>query len=113
MTHEQALKKKTLDWKMRKTITFFIVAVICCQCSNASSDQKEQATAIPAKLGLDSGDRFRISAGDRCPVCAMKIEDSSKFTSAIVLEDGETYYFCGTGCMIKSWLNSKHYLGVE
>jgi nitrous oxide reductase accessory protein NosL len=42
----------------------------------------------------------------------MKVAKHSKFASAIELGDGVTYYFCGTGCMLRSWLHPKVFLGV-
>ena len=54
---------------------------------------------------------MQFSDEDRCPVCAMPITKHQKFASAIELKDGTTYYFCGTGCMIKSWLHPEVFLG--
>jgi nitrous oxide reductase accessory protein NosL len=55
---------------------------------------------------------MRISDSDRCPVCAMKAA-GRKLASAIALRSGETFYFCGTGCMIKSWLHPEIFLGHD
>jgi HEPN domain-containing protein/YHS domain-containing protein len=43
----------------------------------------------------------------------MKVKDHPKFACGIELEDGRTYYFCGTGCMIRTWLHPEVFLGVE
>ena len=56
---------------------------------------------------------MQISPGDRCPVCAMMVRKHKKFASAIQLEDGATYYFCGTGCMIRTWLHPEVFLAKE
>ncbi|MFY9707560.1 MAG: nitrous oxide reductase accessory protein NosL, partial [Desulfobacterales bacterium] len=54
----------------------------------------------PGRKPLDENNRMQISDQDRCPVCGMKVADHAKFSSAIQLADGTTYYFCGTGCMM-------------
>jgi nitrous oxide reductase accessory protein NosL len=37
----------------------------------------------------------------------------TKFASAIQLKSGETYYFCGTGCMIRTWMHPEVFLNVS
>jgi nitrous oxide reductase accessory protein NosL len=66
----------------------------------------------PGRLPLDANGRMQISDPDRCPVCAMQVKAHPKFVSAIQLNDGRTFYFCGTGCMIRSWLHPEIYLGA-
>jgi nitrous oxide reductase accessory protein NosL len=41
----------------------------------------------------------------------MEVAEHTKFASAIELGDGRTFYFCGTGCMIRSWLHPEVFLG--
>jgi nitrous oxide reductase accessory protein NosL len=36
-----------------------------------------------------------------------------KMLSGIELDNGRTFYFCGTRCMLKAWLYPKVYLGVK
>ena len=62
---------------------------------------------------LDQSGRMQVSPEDRCPVCGMKVIRYPKFSSAIQLDDTTTYYFCGTGCMIRSWMHPEIYLGAE
>jgi YHS domain-containing protein len=45
---------------------------------------------------------MHISSGDRCPVCAMQVSKHKKFAYAVQLMNGSTFYFCGTGCMIRA-----------
>ena len=52
------------------------------------------------------------SPEDRCPVCAMTTHDK-KLPAAITLTDGRSFYFCGPGCMIRTWLDPKKNLGVD
>ena len=56
---------------------------------------------------------MKISAADRCPVCAMQVIRYPKFSGAIVLTDRTTYYFCSAGCMIRAWRDPHVYLGVK
>jgi len=71
------------------------------------------AGARAALKGLDESGKMQISEEDRCPVCAMTVARYPKFASAIQLKDGRTYYFCGTGCMIRTWLHPEVFLGVR
>lgn len=64
----------------------------------------------PAAKALDGEGRMQFSEGDRCPVCGMAVSKHKKFASAIELKDGKAYYFCGTGCMIKSWLHPEVFI---
>jgi copper chaperone NosL len=68
-------------------------------------------TAVPALKGLTEDGAMQVSVEDRCPVCGMAIHEHPKFASAIELDSGESYYFCGTGCMMKSWLHPEIFLG--
>jgi nitrous oxide reductase accessory protein NosL len=67
---------------------------------------------FPGLKPLDENGRMQISPGDRCPVCGMKVVRYPKFAGAIQLRNSATYYFCSTGCMIRSWLHPAIYLGV-
>jgi copper chaperone NosL len=79
-------------------------------CKKGGSDHnKAQVTA--AQKGLDKNGAMQISEADRCPVCGMRIAKHKKFASAIELSSGEAYYFCGTGCLIKSWLHPEIFIG--
>ncbi len=68
---------------------------------------------VPGVLPLDENDILQVSDTDRCPVCAMQVAKHPKSAAAIVLADGTTWYFCGTGCMLKSWMHPEIYLGVQ
>jgi len=52
-----------------------------------------------------------LSASDRCPVCAMFPARRPQSAAAITLKSGETYYFCGNGCLFRTWLRPTIYLG--
>jgi len=66
----------------------------------------------PGALPLDEGHQMRISPEDRCPLCAMKVIKYPRFSCAIQLADGRTFYFCSAGCLIRSWLHPDYFLGV-
>jgi copper chaperone NosL len=67
----------------------------------------------PGLKPLDENGRLQISDPDRCPVCAMKVKIHPKFSSAIQVSDGRTFYFCGTGCMIRSWMHPEIFLNLS
>jgi nitrous oxide reductase accessory protein NosL len=62
---------------------------------------------------LDEAGAMQISSRDRCPVCAMQVSKYKKFACAVQLMNGNTFYFCGSGCMIRSWLHPDIFLGAE
>ncbi len=71
------------------------------------------AEVAPGETPLGEALELRVGPSDRCPVCAMAVAKHPKFASAIQLKNGATYYFCGTGCMIKSWIHPETFLGVS
>jgi nitrous oxide reductase accessory protein NosL len=78
--------------------------------SALADDQK--ARPQPGLKPLDESGAMQISIQDRCPVCAMQVSKYKKFACAIQFIDGRTYYFCGTGCMIRSWMHPEIFLGA-
>ncbi len=85
-------------------------------CADTAAHAGEQASdkgPRPGSMPLDAEGNLQVSEEDRCAVCAMRPINYPKFSSAIRLTDGTTFYFCGTGCMIKSWMHPEHYLGVS
>ncbi|MCK8603596.1 nitrous oxide reductase accessory protein NosL [Desulfoferrobacter suflitae] len=66
----------------------------------------------PGVQGLDATGCMQINDADRCPVCAMKVANYPNFSSALQLTDGRTYYFCGSGCMIRAWLHPDTFLAA-
>jgi len=81
--------------------------------TSAVYQESKRSALKPAVKGIDQAGLPQFSEEDRCPVCGMKILKHSKFASAIELKDGSAYYFCGTGCMIKSWLHPEIFIGQE
>ena len=66
----------------------------------------------PGLKPLDESGAMQINSQDRCPVCAMQVSKHKKFACAVQLINGKTFYFCGTGCMIRSWMHPEIFLGV-
>lgn len=50
---------------------------------------------------------------DRCPVCAMFPARRPEAAAALTLKSGETFYFCGNGCLLRTWLRPSVYLGKK
>jgi len=66
----------------------------------------------PGRVPLAPDGRLNVSAGDRCPVCAMLPARYPRFAAAIQLQDGRTYYFCSPGCMLNAWLHPDIFLAT-
>jgi len=66
----------------------------------------------PGVKPLDESGAMQISNQDRCPVCAMQVSEHKKFACAVQLMNGNTFYFCGSGCMIRSWMHPEIFLGA-
>ncbi len=80
----------------------------------APSAAAASLTAGPAAAKQPMGDdgTLHVHAEDRCPVCAMVPQQTPKFASGLELDDGRTFYTCGTGCLIRSYLHPEVYLGA-
>jgi nitrous oxide reductase accessory protein NosL len=78
--------------------------------SMAAGAANAGSPVAPGRLGLDDNHRMQISSQDRCPVCGMKVIRYPKFSSAIQLNNRDTYYFCSNGCMLKAWLHPEIFL---
>jgi len=66
----------------------------------------------PGLKPLEESGTMQISSQDRCPVCARQVGKHKKFACAVQLMNGKTFYFCGTGCMIRSWMHPEIFLGA-
>ncbi|MFC1642983.1 nitrous oxide reductase accessory protein NosL [Myxococcota bacterium] len=80
--------------------------------SKASVSSVRPGRPVPAAEGLTEEGVLQPRTHDRCPVCAMRITADKKLASAIELQDRTTYYFCGTSCLLKTWLHPESLLGV-
>jgi copper chaperone NosL len=90
-----------------KTLIYSLFVLCLAGCGKSSGK------ARPAAEPLGKDGQLHLGDDDRCPVCAMPVAKHPKTAAAIQLQDGSTYYFCGTGCFIKSWLHPEVYLGAD
>ncbi|MBR9985084.1 MAG: nitrous oxide reductase accessory protein NosL [Desulfosarcina sp.] len=65
----------------------------------------------PALKSLAADGQMTLSESDRCPVCAMFPARRPQTAAAMTLKSGETFYFCGNGCLLRTWLRPTVYLG--
>jgi len=93
-------------------VALIAFALAALACSDKGTGEEQQATPEAAAKGLTADGQMQVGPEDRCPVCAMKVAEHPKFSSAIELDDGRTFYFCGTGCLLRSWLHPEVHLGV-
>lgn len=79
----------------------------------AASQASRAKGPAPAQKAMAADGALQISPEDACPVCGMRPHKHPKFASGVELEDGTTYYTCGTGCMIRTYLHPDRYLGHD
>ena len=65
----------------------------------------------PALKSLSADGQMTLSESDRCPVCAMFPARRPQTAAAMTLKSGETFYFCGNGCLLRTWVRPTAYLG--
>jgi nitrous oxide reductase accessory protein NosL len=65
----------------------------------------------PAMQSLGADGQMRISPSDRCPVCAMFPVRYPRTAAAMTLKNGDSFYFCSNGCLLRAWLRPDAYLG--
>jgi nitrous oxide reductase accessory protein NosL len=96
-------------------LVLLFVCVLSAGCDRTEAPRRAPVKSgpLPAVEGIDEKGALHFSEEDRCPVCAMKVKNHPRFACGIELNDGRTFYFCGTGCMIRSWLHPEAFLGVE
>ena len=100
------------ELKVAVVLTVIGIAAGLNICLAGDEVSKASGGPVPGLKALDAEGRMHISQQDRCPVCAMMPAKHAKFASAIQLKSGETYYFCGTGCMIRTWMHPEVFLNV-
>lgn len=68
---------------------------------------------VPALKSPAADGRMALGTSDRCPVCAMFPARRPDAAAAMTLKSGDTFYFCGNGCLLRTWLRPTVYLGKE
>lgn len=108
-------ERRRAPWRSGLCVVALLIFTLPAACESPSPPPQPTtgpvAAVRPAAVGLGADSSLRLSPEDRCPVCAMKVDKHKKFASAIVLDDETTFYFCGTGCMLKTWLHPDVFLG--
>ena len=66
---------------------------------------------LPANTAPGADGRLQIDPADRCPVCAMFPARRPDAAAAMTFTNGEAFYFCSNGCLLRSWLRPDVYLG--
>jgi len=92
------------------TATLLILLAVVCV-SNPHPTSAENIQPIAAKLPLTADGHMQISDQDRCPVCAMYPIKRPRSAAAMALTNGDVYYFCGNGCLLRTWLRPQTYIG--
>ncbi len=80
--------------------------------SHGSTNPTEGQGPQPAAKPVGEDGHMQLSDTDRCPVCGMYPAKRPKTAAAMVLKDGRTFYFCGNGCLLRTYMKSDQYLKV-
>jgi hypothetical protein len=95
-------QEKIFEWEFIKPVVL-LVSIFGFSVLNFPVLAADLKAGPPSGLKpLDESGTMHISSGDRCPVCAMQVSKHKKFACAVQLMNGSTFYFCGTGCMIRA-----------
>lgn len=94
----------------RRWLSSFLVTAALVLGSDAA--QADDSGPVPALKSLSADGQMALSDSDRCPVCAMFPARRPDSAAAMTLKRGETFYFCGNGCLLRTWLRPTVYLGI-
>lgn len=100
------------------TLALFALLILFRPVPPAVADDPAKGPAAPrmrppaALQPLADDGQMRISDPDRCPMCGMFPAKRSQTAAAMVLADGRTFYFCGNGCLLRTWRNTATYLNI-
>jgi len=105
-------QEKIFKWEFIKPVVL-LVSLFGFSISHFSAFADDsKAGPHPGLKPLAESGAMQISSSDRCPVCAMQVSKHKKFACAVQLMNGSTFYFCGSGCMIRSWIHPEIFLGA-
>jgi len=95
-------------------MVFFLTSAAVARADGHQHKKGEAAKGpVAARQSLSDDGRMQIDAKDRCPVCGMFPAKRPKSAAAMVMDDGRTFYFCGNGCLLRTWHHSKRYLSSD
>ena len=97
----------------KSPIKFFTIVVLASITLILTTDGMVEAKGgpAPASKSLTADGQMTLSESDRCPVCAMFPARRPETAAAMTLKSGETFYFCGNGCLLRTWLRPMIYIG--
>jgi len=104
---------------MHSALKFFAgAAFVLLTFSGSAGAEPGKASAstkgpLAALQPLAEDGRLQMSKGDRCPVCGMFPVKRPQSAAGMMLSDGRTFYFCGNGCMLRTWRDAQVHLGVS
>jgi copper chaperone NosL len=103
---------------MHSALKFFAgAAFVLLTFSGLAGAQSGKASAskgpLAALLPLAEDGRLQMSNGDRCPVCGMFPVKWPQSAAGMMLVDGRTFYFCGNGCMLRTWRDAQVHLDIS
>lgn len=104
--------KKLMSVGLVCTMIFFGNIVGVFADSHGSTHPSTGQGPQPAAKTVGEDGHMQISDNDRCPVCGMYPAKRPKTAAAMVLKDGRTFYFCGNGCLLRTYMKSDQYLKV-
>jgi nitrous oxide reductase accessory protein NosL len=90
------------------TLTVFALSGFYCW-----AGEPAKGAPVAAARGPSADGRLQIGDQDRCPVCGMFPAKRPKSAAALQLTDGRAFYFCGNGCLLRSWYHSTDHLAVD
>lgn len=93
-------------------VAFFLVTAVAMAGSHGQHHDMSGKGPHAALKTVDADGHMQFSKEDRCPVCGMFPAKRPKNAAAMVLKDGRTFYFCGNGCLLRTWRHSDRHLKV-
>lgn len=96
-------------WWMAVVLFCLVFAATPCAADGAA----QKTGPRPAAKEMTTEGALRLSPGDRCPICGMYPAKRPKTAAGMQLSDGRTFYFCGNGCLLRTWRFSDKYLAVS
>ena len=112
MPHYTDLKKRREKKRFHLTCPGFFFGLVWLGVMAGVAGDCIAGGPLPGREPLSPEGEMRISAEDRCPVCAMLPMRYPQFAAAIELQEGRTYYFCSPGCMLNAWRHPDIFLGA-
>ncbi len=79
--------------------------------AGCGTDHAGEGGPRPAATSISADGTLNMGETDRCPVCAMFPYRYPQAAAGMTLKNGNTFYFCSNGCLLRTWLRPEAYLG--